>query len=52
MRALHRFAPGRLTLNPTFVEAQARLQGKRADWLTRRLNRLALGREELVGWGA
>ena len=48
-RAVHRFAPGRFTLNPTYVEAQARLQGKRADWLTRRLNRLALGREELVG---
>jgi len=49
MRAVHRYAPGRFTLNPTFVEAQARLKGKRADWLTRRLNRLALGREELVG---
>lgn len=51
-RAVHRYAPGRLTLNPTYIEAQARLAGKRADWLTRRLNRLALGREELVGVGA
>lgn len=52
MRAVHRYAPGRLTLNPTYIEAQARLAGKRADWLTRRLNRIALGREELVGVGA
>lgn len=48
-RAVHRYAPGRLTLNPSFIEARARLQGKRADWLTRRLNRAMLGREELVG---
>lgn len=49
MRAVHRHAPERLLLNPTCVEAQARLAGRRADWLTRRLQRLMLGREELVG---
>ncbi|MFZ5722541.1 MAG: oxygenase MpaB family protein [Pseudomonadota bacterium] len=49
VRAAHRHAPERLLLNPTYVEAQARLAGRRADWLTRRLQRAALGREELVG---
>lgn len=52
MRAMHRHAPDRLLLNPTYVEAQARLAGKRADWLTRRLQRTMLGRAELVGVGA
>lgn len=52
VRVLHRYAPDRLLLNPTYVEAQARLAGRRADWLTRRLQRLALGREELVGVSA
>ncbi|MFP5441671.1 MAG: oxygenase MpaB family protein [Gammaproteobacteria bacterium] len=49
VRAAHRYAPERLMLNPTYVEAQARLAGRRADWLTRRLQKVALGREELVG---
>lgn len=52
MRAMHRHAPARLLLNPTYVEAQARLAGKRADWLTRSLQRTLLGRAELVGVGA
>ncbi len=49
MRTVHRYSPERLVANPTYVEAQARLRGKRADWVTRRLQRLALGRAELVG---
>lgn len=49
VRAAHRYAPDRLMLNPTYIEAQARLAGRRADWLTRRLQKAALGREELVG---
>lgn len=48
VRAAHRYGPQRLMLNPTYVEAQARLQGRRADWLTRKLNRLAFGQEHLV----
>ncbi len=52
LRFAHRYLPGRLLLNPTYVEARARLAGKRADWLTRRLQRAALGREELVGVSA
>ncbi|MFZ5757132.1 MAG: oxygenase MpaB family protein [Pseudomonadota bacterium] len=51
LRAMHRYAPDRLILNPTYVEAQARLKGRRADWVTRRLQRTMLGREELVGIG-
>lgn len=52
LRVAHRWLPGRLLLNPTCVEARARLAGRRADWLTRRLQRAALGREELVGVSA
>lgn len=51
--ALFRFAnlhlPHHMVYNPSYIEAQARLRGRRADWLTRGLNKALLGRSELVG---
>lgn len=48
-KAYNRVAPGRIVYNPTFIEAEERIAGKPTDWLTRRLNKLAFRKEELVG---
>lgn len=49
LRAWNHHAPGHLVYNPTYLEALARLRGRRADWLTRGSNRVLYGRAELVG---
>ena len=48
-RRLNRLAPARLIYNPTYLEARARLAGKRTDWLTRRSNQALYGCPSLVG---
>jgi hypothetical protein len=44
--------PGRIRFIPSYTEAQGRLAGqKRADFLTRGVNRLLLGQPDLVSAG-
>ncbi|MCG8313060.1 MAG: DUF2236 domain-containing protein, partial [Pseudomonadales bacterium] len=50
-KAIHlidKVSPPIVRYGPTYIEAQRRLQGKSATWLTRRLTKAMLGREELV----
>lgn len=48
-RSLHRHLPDRFRYSPPYFEALARIRARRADPLTRLLNRVAFGRWVVVG---